>query len=80
MTGVSGMGYRPSFVTKIGDGTWHVEMNLQLLETLGGTVIKQMIVHYSLVLSRVNTTIDTNPWGLVITGFYQKTYRIKTVV
>lgn len=80
MSGVSGMGYQPGDVTKLGNGTWRVNMHLQIIETLEGSVIKSVIMDYPLIVSRVRASIQVNPWGLAISGFKQQPYRIKTMI
>lgn len=80
MSGASGMGYKPSDVSVLGDGTWLVNMHLQIVETLDGSVIKNVIMDYPILISRVHTAIAVNPWGLVISGFKAPPYRIKTII
>ena len=80
MSGVSGMGYQPIDVTILGNGTWLVKMQLQIMETLEGAVIKNVIMTYPLIISRVHTSIQINPWGLEIRGYNQHPYRVKTIV
>ena len=80
MSGVSGMGYRPSDVKVLGNGSWVINMHLQIIETLDGSVIKNVIMDYPILVSRIHTSIQLNPWGLEIAGFYQSPYRIKTII
>ena len=80
MSGVSGMGYQPSDVKPLGNGTWQVQLHVQIVETLDGSVIKNVIMDYPLIVSRVHASIQVNPWGLAITGFNEQPYRIKTIV
>ena len=80
MSGVSGHGYLPSDVKVLGNGTWLVTMALQIQETLDGSVIKNVIMKYPLLITRVHTSIQVNPWGLELAGFHQPPYRIKTIV
>ncbi len=78
MSAVSGMGYQPTDVTVLGNGAWKVMLHLQIVETLDGAVIKRVIMSYPLLINHVNTSIQVNPWGLVIGGFSASPYRIKT--
>ncbi len=80
MSAVSGMGYQPSDVKMLGNGVWRVNMKLEIVETLDGAVIKRVVMDYPLMVSRVSTSIQINPWGLVISGFSEPPYRIKTVI
>ena len=80
MSGVSGMGYKPSDVKVLGNGTWLVNMHLQIIETLEGSVIKNVIMDYPLVVSQIHASMQVNPWGLQIAGFNKHPYRIKTIV
>lgn len=80
MSGVSGMGYKPSDVKSLGNGAWLVNLHMQIIETLDGSVIKNVIMDYPLVINQVHESIQLNPWGFAIAGFNQQPYRIKTIV
>lgn len=80
MSAVSGMGYQPSDVTVLGNGSWLINMHLQIIETLDGAVIKNVIMDYPLLIFRVHAPIQVNPWGLEIAGFKSSPYRIKTII
>lgn len=80
MSGVSGMGYKPSDVKSLGNGAWLVNLHLQIIETMEGSVIKNVIMDYPLVINQVHESIQLNPWGFSIAGFQQSPYRIKTIV
>lgn len=78
--GVTGMGYQESRVTRLGNGTWRVDLRLQINETVAGSVVKDVVMDYPLIITRVNESIQLNPWGLVISGFSEPPTRIKTDV
>jgi integrating conjugative element protein (TIGR03746 family) len=80
MSGVSDMGYKPADVTSLGNGAWLVNLHLQIIETLEGSVIKSVIMDYPLVVNQVSESIQINPWGFVIAGFNESPYRIKTII
>ena len=80
MSGVSGYGYKPSDVKALGNGTWLVNIHLQIMEYLEGSVIKNVIMDYPIMVSRVHDSITVNPWGLTISGFSGQPYRTKTIV
>ncbi len=80
MSAVSGDGYSLASVKVLGNGTWLVTLHLQLVETLDGQVIKRVIMAYPLVVSQVQASLAVNPWGLVLSGYQQAPYRLKTVV
>jgi len=78
VTGVSGMGYSPQDVRILGDGTWLVDLHLKIQETVNGSVVKDVVMDYPLVVSRIHTSIQVNPWGLAITGYNKDPHRVKT--
>lgn len=78
VTGISGMGYNPNDVNIIGNGTWNVTLHLKIQETVHGSVVKDILMDYSLIISRVNASIQVNPWGLVIGGYNVEPARVKT--
>lgn len=80
MSGVSGRGYKPKLVKYLGNGTWRVDMALQIQESVSGSVVKNVIMDYPLLIERVNESIQDNPWDLVVAGFYAPPYRIKTFI
>ncbi len=79
MSGVTGMGYRDVEVKFLGNGLWHVNIKLQIVESLDGGVLKNVIMDYPLIVRQVNESIQINPFNLVIAGFYQQPYLIKTL-
>jgi len=80
MSGVSGQGYQPSDVKPLGNDTWLVNIQLQIKESVGASVVKNVIMDYPLMITRVNESIQDNPWGLSINGFSSEPYRVKTII
>lgn len=80
VSAVAGMGYNPKKIVNEGNGVWELNLKLDVLETVGGTVVKHVIMDYPLKVERVDTSIQVNPWGLVLAGYTQAPYRIKTLV
>lgn len=80
VSAVADMGYQPSDVKILGNGAWLVTLRLEVVETLDGSVIKDVVMNYPLVVQRVQSSIETNPWGLVLAGYQHPPYRIKTVI
>lgn len=78
MSGFSGSSYEPSEVKVLGSGTWLVDMRLHIIESVGPSVVKDVVMDYPLIISRVHESIQINPWDLVIVGFYKQPYRVKT--
>lgn len=80
VSAVVGMGYNPSKIIYEGNGVWKINLKLNVVETVGGTVVKHVIMDYPLRIERVDTSIQVNPWGLVLAGYTQAPYRIKTLM
>lgn len=80
LSGVSGMDYDAPLVQYMGNGTWHVDLKLHLIETVDSSLVKDVITDFPLIISRVNESIQVNPWGLIIDGYYQEPTRIKTTI
>lgn len=78
VTGVSGMGYEQNQVEILGGGSWLVNLRLKVQESVGGSVVKDVVIDYPLIISRVNESIQVNPWGLAISGYYKEPFRIET--
>ena len=80
MSGVTGMGYEPVSVKSLGNNVWSVDMKLHILETVDASVVKDVIMDYTFIVSAVNESIVINPWGLQITDFGKEAERVKTNV
>ena len=65
-------------VTYEGKGVWHVNWQLHLVETVAGQVVKDVIMDYPFVVVQFKTSIQVNPWGLAIEGYYQQPVRLST--
>ena len=80
VTGYSGMGYSPESVKVIGKNMWEVDMRLQMVESVSGETVKNIVVDYPLRIVRVNEPTALNPWGLAIDGFVRAPSRAQTVI
>jgi len=80
MTGYSGMGFMPGSVTARGEGVWEVDLKLQVVERVGNTIVKDVLIQYPMRVVRTNLSVALNPWGLAIDGYVQTPQRIKTFV
>jgi integrating conjugative element protein (TIGR03746 family) len=78
VTGVSNHRYSPQDVKILGDGIWLLDLHLKIQETVDGSVVKDVVMDYPLIISRIRTSIQVNPWGLAITGYNKEPRRIKT--
>lgn len=70
--------YSPDQVKYLGSGTWLVNMPLHIVETVNGSVVKDVNMDYPLLVSRLHESIQNNPWGLVLDGYKTEPYRLKT--
>ena len=80
VTGVSDHSYSQEDVKILGDGTWLLNLHLKIQETVDGSVVKDVVMDYPLIISRGRASIQVNPWGLAITGYNQEPTRIKTTI
>ena len=80
MTGYSGMGYTDGSVRVIGKNMWEVDMRLQLVESVSGETVKNIVLDYPLRIVRTHEASGLNPWGLAIDGFVRQPTRTKTLV
>lgn len=67
------------FIHYVGNGTWHVDLHVNIEETVNGSVVKHITMCYPMVVQQVNTSIQSNPWGFVLSDYYGKPSRVKTV-
>lgn len=79
MTGYSGMGYTSESVKSIGNNMWEVDMRLELVESVNGETVKDIVVDYPLKVVRVNEATTLNPWGLALDGFVRAPTRSETL-
>lgn len=71
--------FNSDFVHYVGNGSWHIDLHVEIEETVNGTVVKHVLMCYPLIIQQVNTSIQNNPWGFVISGYYSTPYRVKTL-
>jgi len=78
ITTLPDQGYRPEkTVIELGNNTWDVTLDTQLLESRSGTVIKDAVpMRYKFRVIKANTDATCNPWGLLITKMNDKPRRI----
>lgn len=72
--------YQPSAVTAISNGSWQVNLDVEIVETVDNQVVKDVVMDYPLLINRTDLPITSNPWGLVIDGFAAQPTRIQTNV
>lgn len=80
VSGITGLGYNTTSVKVLGKDTWIVILQLQIQESVDGALVKQIEETYPLLVTRVNTSIQINPWGLEISGFQAPPHRTKTLI
>ncbi|MCD6056242.1 MAG: hypothetical protein K0R12_1204, partial [Gammaproteobacteria bacterium] len=87
VTGISGMGFldssnedASSLVKPLSANLWIVHLKLQVVERIGDTVVKDVLIDYPITVTRVNLSIAQNPWGLALDGYASPPQRIKTIL
>lgn len=61
--------YSPELVVVQGDGSWDVSVRLDLIESVGGEIVKERPIAYTLRVVRYDVDPSSNPWGLALAGF-----------
>lgn len=69
--------YQASHVHEEGAGVWHTDLQLNLVEIVQSTPVKDIVVRYPLRIVRFDVDRDANPWGLAIDCFYEEPQLIK---
>lgn len=80
MSGYSGMGYQDASVKVLGKNTWEVDLTMHVVEQVGNSVVKDVLITYPMRVVRIDTSIALNPWGLALDGFVNDPVRVKTFV
>jgi integrating conjugative element protein (TIGR03746 family) len=73
---VPGHGYEEARVRVLNPTTWTVLLDLELIETAHGMVVKNPVIRYPLRVVRWQVDPEQNPWGLALDGYAEKPYRI----
>lgn len=73
-------GFKPDTIIKVSSNTWHVEYRFHIQEAIGTNIFKEWIEVYPITIRAINTSIEYNPWGLVIDGFYKEPYKEKDII
>ena len=63
---IPGRGYRAEKVIRRGPGAWTAYLDLQIEETLDGTLVKERLVRYPVRVARYDVDRQKNAWGLAI--------------
>jgi len=61
--------YQTELVETRDDGSWIVNLDLDLEETYEGLTVKKVRIRYPLHIRRFEVDWQKNPWGLAITGY-----------
>lgn len=69
LMGLPGAPFTPELVSAEGEGTWNVELVFDLVESVGGEVVKERPIAYTLRVVRYDVDQAANPWGLALAGF-----------
>lgn len=80
MTGYSGMGYSDGAVTVLAPNTWQVDLKMHVVERVGDTVVKDVLIDYPIRVVKIDMSIALNPWGLALDGFTTEPTRLKTFI
>lgn len=78
MSLMPGEGYSPEKVKNLGGGSWVVYLKVHIVETISGSVVKDIDMQYPLIIRAVNSPISINPWGFSLAGYSTEPTRIKT--
>ena len=68
--------YSPERVVRTGDGVWSVTMDYRLLETIGTTRVKDILIRYELRVVQAAVDPAGNVWGMQLDGFLREPVRI----
>jgi len=66
---VDGSAYNPENVVAYDDGSWLVNLRLQIFEEVGGIKAKDIKVLYPLRIVKMNVSPAKNHWGLALDGY-----------
>ena len=53
----------------LGEQSWIVWLDLELLESVKGMTVKHTTIRYPLRVVHYAVDLETNPWGLALDGF-----------
>lgn len=68
--------YSPDRVVRSAEGVWSVTMDYRLLETIGATRVKDILIRYELRVVQSDVDPAGNVWGLQLDGFLREPVRI----
>lgn len=64
-----GRNYSEARVVIESDGSWLVILDMDVLETMDGMLVKQASVRYTVRVVRYDVDAEQNPWGLALDGY-----------
>jgi integrating conjugative element protein (TIGR03746 family) len=64
-----GRSYSEARVVIESDGSWIVTLDMDVLETIDGMLVKQASVRYAVRVVRYDVDAEQNPWGLALDSY-----------
>ena len=80
MTGYTGLGYTQGAVSVLAPDTWQVDLKMHVVERVGNTIVKDVLIDYPVRVVKTDMSIALNPWGLALDGFMAEPTRLKTFI
>lgn len=69
VTEIPGFPYSENRVVSDGQGSWTVLLDMQVMETFGGSAVKDVFIRYPLRIVRFDVDRERNPWLLALDCF-----------
>lgn len=80
LQGLNGAAYDNSYVKKLSNNTWQVNLFMRLTELNNNQTVKDIEIVYPLKVTRSNVSAEHNPYGLSLAGFVSDPSRQKTYI
>ena len=61
---------------RTGDGVWSVTLDFRVLEIIGATRVKDIVIRYELRVVQSDVDPSGNVWGMQLDGFLREPVRI----
>jgi hypothetical protein len=80
LQGLTGSAYESANVKKLSSDTWEVDLKMHLMEYKNNQPVKDVEILYPLKVTRMNISVQDNPYGLALAGFVSPPLRLKTTI
>lgn len=80
MQGLNGAAFDVGNVKKLSPDSWEIDLSMRLTEFKNNQIVKDVEILYPIKVTRLNISVENNPYGLALAGFVSSPIRLKSYI